>query len=168
MITIICTNFGNSTIYTYPGRQSERKTGLQKNLGTSGQKNFLWIFGIDLLIYVQIEFYFYLHWFLRNCWGHPAANTLARWPPNTLASDRMNFVSYISRELVLRSRTGRRAESRAAKSRAVLLLRVKAVYAPVFLPIDSEIWTLRIYWMLNNFLILCTHFKTKYINQPVS
>ena len=38
MITIICTNFGNSTIYIKPGRQSERKTGVQKNLGTSGQR----------------------------------------------------------------------------------------------------------------------------------
>ena len=38
MITIICTNFGNSTIYISQGRQSERKTGIQKNLGTSGQK----------------------------------------------------------------------------------------------------------------------------------
>ena len=38
MITIICTSFGNSTIYILPGRQYERKTGIQKHLATSGQK----------------------------------------------------------------------------------------------------------------------------------
>ena len=37
----LCTNFGNSTVYIQPGRQSEKKTGTQKNLGTSGQKFFL-------------------------------------------------------------------------------------------------------------------------------
>ena len=38
MITIICNNFGNSTIYIEPGRQSETKTGIQKNLATTSQK----------------------------------------------------------------------------------------------------------------------------------
>jgi len=67
MITILFTNFGNSTIYIKPGRQSERKTEVQKNQGTSGQNFFPWIFAFDLFIYVQKEFYSYLHWFLRNC-----------------------------------------------------------------------------------------------------
>ena len=34
----------NYTIYIKPRRQSERKTSIQKNLGTSGQKFFSWIF----------------------------------------------------------------------------------------------------------------------------
>ena len=32
MITIICNNFGKFTIYILPGRQSERKTGIQKKI----------------------------------------------------------------------------------------------------------------------------------------
>ena len=49
-----------------PVKQYGRQTGIAKNLDTFWQKNFDWIFFVNLFVYMQKEFWFYLHWFSHN------------------------------------------------------------------------------------------------------
>ena len=49
-----------------PVRQYGRLTGIAKNLDTFWQKLFVWIFFVNLFVYMQKEFWFYLHWFSHN------------------------------------------------------------------------------------------------------
>ena len=49
-----------------PVKQYGRQTGIAKNLDTFWQKNFDWIFFVYLFVYMQKEFWFYLHWFSHN------------------------------------------------------------------------------------------------------
>ena len=47
-------------------KQYGRQTGIAKNLDTFWQKLFVWIFFVNLFVYMQKEFWFYLHWFSHN------------------------------------------------------------------------------------------------------
>ena len=49
-----------------PVKQYGRQTGIAKNLDTFWQKLFVWIFFVNLFVYMQKEFWFYLHWFSHN------------------------------------------------------------------------------------------------------
>ena len=49
-----------------PVKQYGRQTGIAKNLDIFWQNRFLSIFFIDLFVYMQKEFWFYLHWFSHN------------------------------------------------------------------------------------------------------
>ena len=49
-----------------PVKQYGRQTGIAKNLDTFWQKIFDWIFFVNLFVYMQKEFWFYLHWFSHN------------------------------------------------------------------------------------------------------
>ena len=73
MVTIICTNFGNSTVNNELGRQSERKTGIQKKIWALPFKIFPLTFSFGLLIYVKKEFFeiFDRKWpdFLYTCFS---------------------------------------------------------------------------------------------------
>ena len=47
-------------------KQLCRQTGIAKNLDTFWQKHFFWIFFVHQFVYMQKEFWFYLHWFSHN------------------------------------------------------------------------------------------------------
>ena len=49
-----------------PVKQYGRQTGIAKNLDTFWQKLFVWIFFVNLFVYMQKEFWFYLPWFSHN------------------------------------------------------------------------------------------------------
>ena len=42
------------------------QTGMVNDLNTFWQKLFFWIFFVNLFVYMQKEFWFYLHWFSHN------------------------------------------------------------------------------------------------------
>ena len=57
METIICTNFGYSTVYIKPGRQSERKTDIQKIWALpvkNFKKFFLWHQAVHIM-YLNVD-----------------------------------------------------------------------------------------------------------------
>ena len=49
-----------------PARQYDSQTGIAKNLDISWQKLFFWIFFVNMFVYMQKEFWFYLQWFVHN------------------------------------------------------------------------------------------------------
>ena len=49
-----------------PARQYDSQTGIAKNLDISWQKLFFWIFFVNMFVYMQKKFWFYLQRFFHN------------------------------------------------------------------------------------------------------